>query len=118
MKYFLLSLIFSQLTLASTYNSNFKDDSHEGFECEGTELTAATLEGLWDDYLCLEGEWMIKVHEHSPVTVKLKPYTRNTYSLIPTIPTEPKVRTYLRQHWLRISFNGEVGLVSRGEEIE
>lgn len=118
MKYFLLGLIFSQVTFASVYNSSFNEETHEGFECEGTEFTAAALEGFWGDYLCLKGEWMIRVKNHLPVTVKLEPRTENLYALIPTIPTDSLVRSYLRQHWFKIDFNGEVGMIRKGKGIE
>lgn len=111
MKFLFISIFISQMALASTYNTSFENGRHEGFECSGGEITAAAMEGTWGDYICLPGEWMIKIKDHLPVTVRLASTSSAAFSLIPTIPSPPAVRAYLRHHRLRISPNGEVGLV-------
>lgn len=114
MKFFFVILLISQFTFASTFNNQFSKRYVRGIECDGGEAVASKLEGQWMEFSCLSGEWLIQVKKFLPVTVKLVPIRSAPYSdkilfnLVPTIPTEPTVRAYLRQNPLRVTVNGEI----------
>lgn len=107
--------------------------SISGHQCLGGEVAIAQMSGEWSDYKCSAREWLITVDNLNycseegycteiavgPFIAKLKrsPLKKSEFyiyhKIVPTIPVSPEVRWILRQHWLRVSLNGEIIIVRK-----
>jgi hypothetical protein len=120
MKYFLLvSLLIFKIAHSSTYT----DPVLETYECDGSEVTVSTNLGEWTEYSCNTREWLIRINEKIPFTVRLEmkrgkmPDEFNYFRMIPTIPVDPMTRWILRRHWFRVSLGGQVEIVPKRVEF-
>lgn len=114
MKFFLL-LLFLVIKLAHASNKiNFS-----GHQCQGDEAAVAKMNGKWADYTCPMKEWLIEIEGSSLFIGKLKLSSTkhselyNYYNIIPTIPVGPEIRWILKQHWARVSSDGEILVVHK-----